>query len=485
MTSPKQDTLHGIKWSAIEKFSVQGVQFVLGIMMARLLSPSDYGIVGMYTVFYAVSQTFIDSGFNNALIHKKDRTEDDYCTVFYFNIAIAAICYCLIFLGAPKIADFFHNRIICPIIRVEAVTLIINALMAVHMTRLTIAVDFRAISIRSLLSSIGSGVLGVALAYLGWGVWAIVAQGIMGSLINVVFIWFYCRWIPTKTFSRKSFHSLFTFGSKLLASGLINTLYSNLTTVIIGRFFNANDLGVYNRGTSIPGLVVNNFNGSLQRVMFPILSHFQEDDEQLIRYYRQYISMVSLCIFFLCALIAALGRPLVLCLLTDKWEGCIIYLQLAAFALMFDHLNIINHTLLLAKGRSDLFLKLELIKKPIYIAILFSAIPFGVIGICIAKIISAQIAIMMNTYYTGKFFNYGYFAQLRDFIPLFLVSVIATLPAFFISITLSPSIFSIMIGCIVAPVLYWAMLRHNPYMKELIVIARDWSKSMYMHMKSR
>lgn len=477
MASAKQDTIKGVKWSAIEKFSVQGVQFVLGIIMARLLSPSDYGIIGMYTIFYAVSQTFIDSGFNNALIQKKDRTEEDYCTVFYFNIVIAIVCYTLLFVAAPWIALFFHNDIIRPIIRIEAITLIINALMAVHMTKLTIDVNFRAISIRSFLSSIGSGVFGVILAYIGWGVWAIVAQGIACSIINVIFIWIYCKWLPRKAFSKKSFHQMFAYGSKLLASGLINTIYSNLTTVIIGRFFSAKDLGVYNRGTSIPGLAVNNFNGALQRVMFPILSRYQDNDEKLIYYYRQYIALVSLCVFFICSLLAAIGRPLVLFLLTAKWEECIIYLQLGAFALMFDHLSIINHTLLLAKGRSDLFLKLEVIKKPVYILILFSAIPFGVLGICISKIISAQAAIILNTYYTGKFFKYGYIEQVKDFAPLFLYSIIACMPAFLLSNTNISPIITIPVGCVISSIIYWAILRKNQYMQEVLSMVKSWYKS--------
>lgn len=477
MSSVRKDTLNGLKWSSIEKFSVQGVQFLLGIIMARLLSPSDYGVVGMCSIFYAISQTFIDSGFNNTLIQKKDRTEEDYCTVFYFNIVIAIIFYVLLFLAAPWISSFFHNDILKSIIRVDAVTLVINALMAVQMTKLTIEVNFKAISIRSLLSSIGSGLLGVLLAYLGWGVWAIVAQGIACSLINVIFIWIYCKWIPRKSFSKESFYGMFSYGSKLLASGLINTVYSNLTTLIIGRFFSAKDLGVYSRGTSIPGLVVNNLNGGLQRVIFPILSRYQDDDEKLVYYYKQYIAIVSLCVFFSCTLLAAIGRPLVLFFLTAKWEECIIYLQLGAFALMFDHLSIINHTLLLAKGRSDLFLKLEIIKKPVYILILFSAIPFGVLGICISKIITAQVAVILNTYYTGKFFNYGYIEQVKDFSSLFICSIVACIPAFLLSFSTIPVIFNIILGSVMSCFIYWVLLRKNQYMQEVLSMVRKWYQS--------
>lgn len=473
MSSVKQETLKGVKWSFFEKIAVQGIQFVLGIIMARLLSPSDYGLVAMYGIFFAISQTFIDSGFSSALIHKQDRTETDYCTVFYFNIAISAFFYIILFITAPWIAEFFHESLICPIIRVQAITLIINSFMAVQMTKLTIDVDFRAISIRSIISSIGSGIIGVILAYIGFGVWAIVIQGICNSVINVFFIWVYCKWIPRKRFSIKSFKDLFSYGSKLLASGLLNTIYSNLTTLIIGKFFTSKDLGVYNRGQSIPGLYVNNFNGAIQRVMFPILSRFQDDDEKLIHYYREYIIMVSICSFFVCALIAAVGRPLVLFLLTSKWEDCIIFLQLSAFALMFDHLNIINHTLLLAKGRSDLFLKLELIKKPIFVAILISSIPFGVIGICVSSIITTQVAISINTYYTGKIFHYGYFKQIKDYLPIFFLAVLACLPAYLLSKTDLYPLLSLLIGCIISTLCYYAMLRKNPYFANIISLIKE------------
>ena len=473
MTSIRQDSIQGIKWSAFEKFAVQGIQFVLGIILARLLTPADYGIIGMHGVFLAVSQTFIDSGFSSALIKKLERTEDDYCTVFYFNILIAIVCYGILFLTAPWIADFFNTPILSAIVRVQSISLIINSLMAVQVTKLTIDIDFKALSNRSILSTTLSGVVGIILAYLGWGVWALVVQSILASVINLIFIWIYCKWKPTRPFSRKSFDELFSYGSKLLASGLINTLYSNLTTLIIGKKFTPADLGEYNRGTSIPALPVNNINGALQRVLFPILTRFQNDEEQLIAYYRKYIGIVSMGLFFICCLIAAIGRPLVLFLLTDKWESCIIYLQIFAFAIMFDHLSIINHTLLLAVGRSDLFLKLELIKKPVYIAILFAAIPFGVLGICISKIISAQAAVIMNTYYTGKLFKFGYFAQLKDFSPYFIYSIIACLPAYLFTLLSLPYIFSIIFGCVSAPVIYWGLLRKDPYMIEITSMAKN------------
>ena len=477
MSSVRQESVNGIKWSAIEKFATQGIQFFLGLILARLLAPSDYGVIGMYGIFLAVSQTFVDSGFSSALIKKQDRTEDDFCTAFYFNIVIAIVCYAVLFVIAPWVGRFFHTPILCPILRVQAVTLIINSLMGVQVTKLTIDIDFKALANRSILATIISGVMGIILAYNGWGVWALVAQGIVSSLVNLFFIWIYCRWMPRRGFSKKSFHEMFSYGSKLLASGLINTVYSKLTTLIIGRFFTAKDLGVYERGISFPSIPVYNINGALQRVLFPILSRYQNDHEQLISYYRKYIGFVSMTLFFICTLIAAIGQPLVIFLLTDKWAECIVYLQIFCFSIMFDHLCIINHTLLLAIGRSDLFLKLELIKKPVFLAILLTSIPFGVLGICISKILTTQIAVIMNCYYTGKIFNYGFLKQMKDYMPFFFMSIIACLPAYlFTQMNLYPFI-SLLVGCVTAPMIYWLLLRRHPYMVEATSMASQKIKS--------
>ncbi len=468
MQSIRQESIRGVKWSVFEKFAVQGIQFVLGIILARLLSPSDYGVIGMIGVFIAVSQTFIDGGFSSALIRKIDRTEDDYCTTFYFNIAIAIVSYVVLFFCAPWIASFFHTPILCSVVRVMSVTLIINSLMAVHITKLTIDINFKALSYRSVLSTVVSGIVGIVLAYIGWGVWALVTQSILSSVVNLIFIWIYCKWYPKRPFSRKSFHELFSYGIKLLASSLINTLYSNLTTLVIGRKFTPTDLGVYSRGTSIPSLPVNNINSSLQRVLFPILSRYQNNTDQLMIYYRRYIGMTSLALFFICCLMASIGKPLVLFLLTDKWASCIIYLQLFAFSIMFDHLCIINHTLLLAVGRSDLYLKLEIIKKPVFVVILFASIPFGVIGICISKIISSQVAVLMNTYYTGKFFKFGYLAQVKDYYHYLIWSIVACVPSYAFSFLDFHPIISLIFGCSTSSLLYWFLLRNDVNMKEVV-----------------
>lgn len=470
MSSVKEDTLKSVKWTAIEKVSVQGIQFVLGLIMARLLTPEDYGTVGMLAIFIAVSQTFIDSGFSNALIRKLDRTEDDYCTAFYFNIFIAIVCYVGLFISAPWISLFFKAPILKAILRVQSISLIINSIMGVQVAKLTADLDFKALAKRNVVSSLSSGIIGVILAYAGFGVWALVAQTLVQNIINLVIISTYCMWIPRRPFSRDSFSYLWGYGSKMLASGLLNTIYGNLTPIIIGRFFSAKDLGVYSRGTHLAQYPSQITNDVLGRVTFPILSKLQDDEERLISVYRKYICVTSLIIFFGCSLLCAVGRPLVLVLLTSKWEECIIYLQIYCFSIMFDHICRINLNLLQVKGRSDLFFRLEVIKKAIALAILFASIPFGVIGICISKVVYSQIAVFINTYYTGKLFDLGYLKQVKDFSIYFVLSVVCVIPAFLLTFTCMPNVFVLLLGAAISVTLYSVILfkLHDEHFMEVL-----------------
>ncbi len=481
MSSVKEDTIHSMKWSTIERFIVQGAYFVIGIIMARQLNPSDYGTVGVLGIFLGVSQTFIDSGFGNALIRKLDRTEVDFSTVFYFNLAVSIICYLVLFISAPYIASFFEITILCPIVRVQSLTLVFGALMGIHMTKLLIDLNFKAIAQRTILATIISGAVGIVCAYSGLGVWSLVIQNLTNVLTSVIFILLYVRWKPLLVFSKKSFCELFSFGSKLLASGLINTLFGNLNTLVIGKFFSAKDLGYYSRGTNFAQMPVSTINSILGKITYPIFSKIQNDNERLISVYRKYVCIMSIPIFFGCCLLASIGKPLILFLLTDKWSESIIYLQIFVFCIMFDHIQSINLNLLIVKGRSDLFLKLEIIKKTISIIILFASIPFGVLGICVSKILYSQIALAINTYYTGKLFNLGYLKQWGDFSIYFIISIICCIPGFIISqyVPIHP-ILSLCIGLTLGSILYYLMLRNNPFMKEILSTVKSGIKT-FLH----
>lgn len=474
MTDIKEDTIRSVKWSAIEKFSVQIIQFILGIIMARILLPSDYGTVGMIAIFIAVSQTFIDSGFSSALIRKLDRTEADFSTVFYFGISVSLLLYVILFILSPSIASFFEMPILCPILRVQSISLVIGALMSVHNAKLTIALDFKTIAKQSTISTIASGVIALICAYCGLGVWSLVIQTVLGQLFNMVYVWIYLKWRPAFSFSFESFKDLGSFGSKLLASSLLQTISSNLTTFVIGKFFSAKDLGYYNRGTQFATLPVNTMNGILGKVLYPILSKIQNDDAQLVNAYRKYICVMSIPIFFCCTLLISVAKPLILLLLTETWYDSILYLQIFSLTIMFDHVSSINLDLLKVKGRSDLFLKLEIIKKTISLIMLLSAIPFGIIGICISGVIYSQVAIVVNTYYTGKLFNLGYVAQFKDFMTYFIKSVIScTLGYVLCTFTNLPNILSLVSASVMACLIYMILLRKDRHAIQIVEILKN------------
>lgn len=425
----KQQTISGVKWSAIERFSIQGVTFLLGLVVARLLTPADYGLVGMVGIFFGVSQTLIDSGFGNALVRKPDRTEADYYTAFYFSLVASIFFALLLCFGASWIADFFKQPVLCPMTRVMSLNLIIGTIGMIPTTKLYVALDFKTGAKINFICAVASGVFGLILAFIGYGAWSLVWQNLGSNILRVVLVWFYKPCKLLFLFSRQSFKQLFGYGSKLAAANILHTVYSEVTTLAIGKFYTPAALGNYYRGTGMASLPINTVSGVVGKVTFPILSRIQEDKERLIKVYRSYISLMMIPVGFLCILLAALAKPLILCLLTDKWSEAIIFLQIYVFSVVFDPICGLNLNLLQVVGRSDLSLKLEVIKKTLAMLILICAIPFGVVSICISKVVYTQIAIILNTYYTGRLFGLGYWQQWKDFSPYLLFSVIACLPS--------------------------------------------------------
>lgn len=454
----KNQTIHGVKWTAIERFSIQIVTFLIGLVVARILTPADYGLVGMVGIFFGISSTLIDSGFGNALVRKKDADEKDFFTAFYFMLGMSLICATILFFASPLIADFFNQPLLSPITKWSCLNLIIGQLGMIPSTKLYRNLDFKTLAKINFICAVSSGLVGLAIAFCGGGVWAIVFQGIFSSTLGVILKWIYCPCKFEFIFSKESFRELFGYGSKLAASGLLHTFYSEMTTIVIGKFYTPAALGNYSRGTAMASLPVGVVTGIVGKVTFPILSKIQDDDERLIKVYRSYISLIMMCVVFGCLLMAALAKPLILFLLTAKWGNAIIFLQIFAFAIVFDPICSLNLNLLQVKGRSDLFLRLEIIKKVIAVAILFAAIPFGVIAICISKVIYTQIAVIANTYYTGKYFHLGYWVQLHDFIPYVFYSIVACLPALILAYTCTIHIISLIVGVISAIAIYLFIL---------------------------
>ncbi len=459
MGSIKEDTARGVKWSFVERVAVQGIQFVLGFILARLLTPSDYGIVGMMSIFIAVSENIIDSGFSKALIRKLDRTETDFSTAFYFNIVVGLVCYGALFAASPLIASFFNTPVLEDLAKVMALCLFVNSLSVVQVAKLTVAVDFKSQAKASAAAAFISGIVGVGLAYAGFGVWALAWQSVAKSVINTVVIWRVAGWRPSARFSWTSFRNLFGYGSKLLTASIINTIHGQLTTLAIGKWYTPADLGNYTRGQQFATLPNFQIVSVLQRVTFPILARLQDDRPALIGAYRKYIRTSSLAIMFLTVILAALARPVIILLLGDKWVGAIPFLQVFAFGIMFDHVNQINMNLLQISGRTDVFLRTEVIKKIISFGMLAAAIPFGVMAICVSRVLYAQVAVAINTNVTGRYYGLGYREQLADILPYLGISLICCAPAYAMTLLCDIWILDIMVGGIVAVALLLAILK--------------------------
>lgn len=407
----------GMVWVLLEKFGLQALQFGLSIVMARLLAPSDYGIVGMLAIFLAISQMFIDSGFGAALIQKKDRTEIDYATVFYFNLAVGILFYAVLFLAAPWIAEFYRMPILKNVCRVVALGLPLGTLCSVHRSRLTIQLNFKLQTWISLSALILSGALGVCLAYCGYGVWALVWQGLFSSLVSITLLWGLTRWHPVLAFSTASFRRFFSFGWKHLCSSLINCFYGNLYTLVIGKAFGAADIGYYTRANGYAQLPAATVTDTVVRVNFPILAQLQDDREKLLAAYRR---LLQIPMFFLVPIsfgLAVTAEPLVTIMIGEKWLPCVPLLQVLCFGAIFSPLTLINLNLLYVKGRTDYVLKLELIKKPIAFAIVLGMIPLGMFWMCVGKAAYDIIAFMFNCYYTKKILGYGLFQQVKEMLP--------------------------------------------------------------------
>ncbi len=466
--SIKSLSVRGLKWSAIEGVLSHGTSFIVGLVIARILTPDDYGLVGMLVIFIVISQTFVNSGFSTALIRMTDRTADDYATAFCFNITAGLFIYSILFLTAPAIASFYGMPILKDILRVYALVLVISALEIVPRTKLMVAVDFKTQAIVGLIAALVSGGTGIGMAYAGYGVWALVWQAIVSVAVSVILLWIVTGWKPWEgRLAKRSFHRLFSFGSKLLGSSLLHILYKNISALVIGKYYTPADLGLYSRGQQIAEVPSMQLTGIIRRVSYPILARLQDDDERLTRVYRQYLGMSSLVIFFLMVLLVAMAEPLVLLLLTEKWLGAVPFLRIFCLALLFDHICQINNNMLYVKGRSDLFLRLEIIKKVIVFPLLLLAIPYGVIAICFVPVAHELVDLVLGTYCIRRLLGIRKANPLKDYGIYLLYALIACIPVFLLCLTdLSPWL-SLPMAFLLSTSLYLAMLWKDDNLKEI------------------
>ena len=420
--SLKHKAIHGVGWSFIDNIASSGITFLVGLLLARLLTPKEYGIMAMIAVFIAVSNSIIDSGFSNALIRKTRIERVDYNTVFYFNLTVSILIYTLLYLAAPAISVFFKESVLVEIIRILGLVLIINAFSVIPRTQFVRDVNFKTQTKVSLISSISSGVFGIGMALGGMGVWSLVGQQLSRQFLNTLFLWIYSKWYPVWEFSRKSFKELFEFGSKLLLSGLLDTIYKNIYYIIIGRFYTSAQLGQYTRADQFNMIFSSNLTSVVQRVSYPVLSSIQEEPERLREAYQKVIK-ITMLITFACMLgLAAVAKPLILILIGEKWLPAVYFLQIICFSGMLYPLHAINLNILQVKGRSDLFLKLEIIKKIIAVGPIVVGVVYGIEYMLWGGVLTSFIAYFLNSYYSANLMNYPTSEQIKDILPTFLTS---------------------------------------------------------------
>lgn len=471
----KKKTIHGLTWKTIQQFSLEGFQFLVMLIMARLLTPSDYGTVGMITVFITISGTFVDCGFTSALIRMKKPSQADLSTAFFFNLFVSTFFYFILFLIAPLVADFYNMPVLKNVLRVQALTIIIGAFNAVQKTTYTINLDFKRQAKITMFSSVVASIFGIIMAYTGFGVWALVYQTLFGGIFIGILFWFFSSWRPSFIFSKESFKKMFSYGSNLMLSSLINTTYRQIYPIVIGKFFSAAILGNFSRARHWANLGSKNLTSILSSVTFPVLAKVQDDDKRLENIYRRMIRTSCYIVFPLMVGLSAIAKPLTLVTIGEKWVFSSCLLQIICFSMMWYPVHALNLNLLKVKGRSDLFLKLEIIKKIIGICILCISVPMGIVAMCYFSILSSLISLIINTYYTDKLINVGFFKQMCDIAPTLILSMVMWVAVLF-GIDFIPNVFiQLLIGIIVGAVIYLgcSYLFKFPELKEVLVMYKD------------
>lgn len=458
-TSIKSVATKGIFWSAVDKFAVQIGQFVVGIVLARILLPQDFGLIGMIYIFIALSQTFIESGLGTGLIQRQSRSEIDFSTLFVFNLIVSSFFYLILFFSAPYISSFFNQPRLTDLTRILSLSLFLNAFAIVQRTKLTIAIDFKSIAKSNVIGMFIGGLCGIIAAINEFGVWALVIQMLVSSLASSIYLWFVSNWRPSIVFSKKSFGSLFGYGSKLLLAGLYAQLLNNIYNICLGKFYSSTALGYYTRAKSFADISAGTIVSVLQQSTFPILASVQHDKEKLISIFSRMIRMSAFLVIPIMTLIALLAKPIVILLLTEKWISLIPLLQWMVFSRIFLPLSSLNLNLLNAIGRSDLFLKVDLSKLPLTLLAMVITIPLGVKSIVIGHVVTSAVFFVVNAYLPGKFYGYGAMKQLKDMMPFCFATIGMAAIVFMITCIIDNLMVQLFLGGILGAVMYLFICR--------------------------
>lgn len=423
-SSLKSKAVSGVIWTSIERFGTYFIQLIIGIVIARMLSPDDFGIIGMTAIFMAIANTLLDSGFGNALIQNRERNETDYSTAFYFNTIVGIILYFLLYFSSPLIAEFYKTPILIPVCRIIGFSLILNSLTIPQTAKLTAEFKFKELSFTTIITQTVTGIIAIIAAYYGAGVWALVLQNVCSCLLRIFLIEYFTRWRPTKKFSVSSFKKMFSFGSKILCSGIINTIYNNLYTLVIGRIYTSTQVGYYTQGDKFAVLPSTTLLQVVMKVAYPLMAEIQDDTEKLKVSYQKFLRIPIFILYPVLTGLIIYAHPLIHTLLGEKWLPTVPILQILCMGSFFDPLTHINLNILYVKGRTDLVLKLEVIKKIIAFLILFTMIPFGLWWLCAGRVFYGFIAYIINCHYTARYINFGFWNQMKYNIPVIAKSLL-------------------------------------------------------------
>lgn len=453
-SSLKEQSIAAFLWVMIDKLGNSTINFIVTIVLARLLLPEDFGVIAMVMIFFELCASFVDSGFSNALVREKEISEEDKSTTFVFNFIISILVYGILFVSAPAIAAFFEEESLILLTRVLGINLIINSFAIIQQAVLTQQIDFKTQTKVRIPSVLISGGVAVALALNGFGVWSLVIQLVLRALIDTILLWYFHPWKLSLKFYKSSFIRLFKFGSNILIAGLVQRFFQHIFKLVIGKYFAAATLGFYDQANRFCNMAINHLFQAVQKVSYPILSKLQDDMERLKEGYRKFIKLSSFVILPAMMLLGVLAEPIIITLIGEKWLASVPFLQLLCGAGVTYHFHVINLNMLLVLGRSDLGLKLEFIEKISIGLGIIIGIQFGIMGLVIGQVVSAYINLLVNTYYSDKFLNYSLLAQLRDISPTIIFSFLMGVVLYFANSFMEPGFFSLSILCALGGTVY-------------------------------
>lgn len=470
----KERTVKGVGWSAMDSLLGQGVTFLVGLVLARLLSPAEYGTLGLITIFITILNSFVDSGFSTAVLRKKDATNEDYNTMFITNLVLSIFMYAILFAGAPAIASFFDKPELISLSRVVGLVIIINALSLTQYTLLSKRLDFKTKTKSSLFSAIVSGIVGIALAFAGYGVWALVWQMIVKQSIYTICLWIFNHWAPRLRFSLQSFRYMWGFGWKMLVSGLLDTTWNQAYQLVVGKFYSPATLGQYSRSKEYASILSSNINSIVGRVTLPVLAEVQDDKERMLNAYRRIIKMTMFITAISMLALAGVSEPLIYCLIGPQWHQAATFLPLICISMSLYPLHAINLNMLKVQGRSDLFLILEIIKKIIAIGPILIGIFIGIYWMVAASVVTGIISFFINSHYSGKMIHYSSWMQIKDVAPFYGIGIVIFAAVYFMKyLSLNPFVvlpIQIITGTIVFFIL--CKLLHTEEYKEILSITK-------------